>query len=85
MKYNLVYTNRADKDIQKLSPEVKKRIGKTLLRYKHDPHKYSETLRDPKIGSYRFRIGDYRVIFDIEGNDIVVLRAGHRKDIYKKL
>jgi mRNA interferase RelE/StbE len=85
VKYNLVYTNRADKDIQKLSPEVKKRIGKTLLRYKHDPHKYSETLRDPKIGSYRFRIGDYRVIFDIEGNDIVVLRAGHRKDIYKKL
>ena len=64
MKYNLVYTNRADKDIQKLSPEVKKRIGKTLLRYKHDPHKYSETLRDPKIGSYRFRIGDYRVPLD---------------------
>ncbi len=85
MKYNLVYTNRADKDIQKLPPEIKRRIGKTLLRYKHDPHKYSETLRDPKIGSYRFRIGDYRVIFDIEGNDIVVLRAGHRKDIYKKL
>jgi len=85
VKYNLVYTNRADKDIQKLSPEVKKRIGKTLLRYKHDPHKYSETLRDPKIGSYRFRIGDYRVIFDLEGSDIVVLRVGHRRDIYKKL
>lgn len=85
MKYNLVYTNRADKDIQKLPPEIKKRIGKTLLRYKHDPHKYSETLRDSKLGSYRFRIGDYRVIFDIEGSDLVVLRAGHRRDIYKKL
>jgi len=85
VKYNLVYTNRADKDIQKLPPEIKKRIGKTLLRYKHDPHKYSETLRDSKLGSYRFRIGDYRVIFDIEGSDLVVLRAGHRRDIYKKL
>jgi len=48
VKYNLVYTNRADKDIQKLSPEVKKRIGKTLLRYKHDPKnilKHLETLK----------------------------------------
>jgi len=85
VKYNLVYTNRADKDIQKLSPEIKKRIGATLLRYKHDPHKYSETLKDSKLGSYRFRIGDHRVIFDIEGSDIVILRAGHRRDIYKKL
>jgi mRNA interferase RelE/StbE len=47
--------------------------------------KYSETLRDAKLGTYRFRIGDYRVIFDIEGTDIVVLRVGHRKDIYRKL
>jgi len=85
LKYNLVYTNRADKDIQKLPPEIKKRIGKTLLRYQQDPHRYAETLKDPKLGTYRFRIGDYRVIFDIVGSDIVVLRVGHRRDIYKKL
>ncbi|HEC97176.1 MAG TPA: hypothetical protein ENI58_03340 [Nitrospirae bacterium] len=29
-------------------------------------------------------MGDYRVIFDIEGTDIVVLRAGHRKEIYRR-
>ena len=85
MKYKLVYTNRADKDIQKLPPEIKKRIGKALLRYEQDPHRYSETLRESKLGSYRFRIGDYRVIFDLEGSEIVVLRVGHRRDIYKKL
>ena len=85
MRYNLVYTNRTVKDIQKLPLEIKKRIGKALLRYEQDPHRYSETLRDTKIGSYRFRIGDYRVIFDLEGSEIVVLRVGHRKDIYTKL
>ena len=58
----------------------KKRIGSALLRYKHELHKYSETLRDSKLGNYRFRIGDYRVIFDIEGSDIVILRVGHRRD-----
>jgi len=40
---------------------------------------------DPALGTYRFRIGDYRVIFDIEGKDIVALRVGHRRDIYRKL
>ena len=85
MKYKLVYTNRADKDIQKLPAEIKRHIGKALLRYEQDPHKYSEKLRDPNLGTYRFRIGDYRVIFDLEGSDIVVLRVGHRRDIYRKL
>ena len=85
MKYKLAYTNRADKDIQKLAPEIKNRIGKALLKYEQDPHRYSETLRDTTLGSHRFRIGDYRVIFDLEGSEIVVLRVGHRKDIYTKL
>jgi mRNA interferase RelE/StbE len=36
-----------------------------------------------KIGAYRFRIGDYRVVFDIDDNNVVILRIGHRKSIYK--
>lgn len=35
------------------------------------------------MGAYRFRIGDYRIIFNIEGENIVILRVGHRKSIYK--
>jgi len=31
------------------------------------------------------RLGDYRVIFDIEGEDIVILRVGHRRDVYRRL
>jgi len=37
----------------------------------------------PKIGTYRFRMGDYRVIFDTEDENIVILRIGHRRSIYK--
>ena len=84
MKYRLVYTNRAIKDIQRLEPAVKKRIGKTLLRYEEDPLKYAVRLTESELGTYRFRIGDYRAIFDLEGNEIVVLRVGHRRDIYKR-
>jgi mRNA interferase RelE/StbE len=84
LKYELVYTQRAVKDIQKLDAPIKARIGKALLRYKEAPLDFAERLTDPVIGSYRFRIGDYRVIFDIEGHDIVILRAGHRREIYKR-
>jgi len=58
LRYKLVYSHRAIKDIHKLDSEIKKRA-------------------EPKLGSYRFRVGDYRVIFDIEGDDIVTLRVGH--------
>jgi len=84
MKYRLVYTRRAEKDIKKLDPSIKRTIGKSLLKLQDNPIQYSEKLSDRRIGTYRFRIGDYRVIFDIEGRDVVVLRVGHRRDIYRR-
>ena len=85
MKYRLIYTARAIKDIKKLDFSVRDRIGKTLLRYEGDPLGYGEKLTDAKFGAYRFRIGDYRVVFDIEGEEIVVLRVGHRREIYRRV
>jgi mRNA interferase RelE/StbE len=85
MSYNLVYTRRAIRDIEKLDPRIKKRLGKALLRYKEEPLRYAERLTEPKLGTYRLRIGDYRIIFDIEENEIVVLRVGHRKEIYRRV
>jgi mRNA interferase RelE/StbE len=46
--------------------------------------KHAEGIKDPRLGSYRFRIGDYRVIFDREGDEIVVLRVGDRREIYRR-
>jgi mRNA interferase RelE/StbE len=81
--FKVVITDRALKDIDNLTQDVKKRIASKLKEYSNDPLNYSRKLTDPKIGTYRFRIGDYRVIFDIEDETIIVLRIGHRKDIYK--
>ena len=85
MKYRLVYTQRAVKDIQGLEEKIKRRIAKTLLRYSEDPFKYAEKLTDSRLGNYRFRIGDHRIIFDLEESDISILRVGHRKEIYRKV
>jgi len=84
VNYRLLYTRKAVRDIERLGPETKERIGRTLPRYEKDPLRYAEKLTHSELGSYRFRIGDYRVVFDIEGDQIVVLRVGHRREIYKR-
>ena len=81
--YQLIYANRAAQDIAKLDRVVKKRLGKKLLEFAKDPLKFAKKIHDPKLGSYRFRVGDYRVIFDIDGKKLVILRIGHRKEIYR--
>ncbi len=83
MSYKLSYTQRALKDISKLDSVVKKRIGKKLLEFEKDPVNYSEILKESKLGERRFRIGNYRIIFDLKGKNIVILRVGHRREIYK--
>jgi len=84
VKYTLIYTQRAERDIAGLDSKAKERIAKTLLRYKEEPLRYAEKLSDSMLGTYRFRIGDYRVVLDIEGDEIVVLRVGHRREIYRR-
>ncbi len=84
MSYRLVYTRRAVRDIQGLDPDTKERLGRVLLRYGEDPLNHAERFTESELGSYRFRVGDYRVIFDLEGDQIVVLRVGHRREIYRR-
>jgi mRNA interferase RelE/StbE len=82
--YRLVFTRRAARDLEALDPEARGRIGDALQRYRDEPLSYARRMAHPTLGGYRFRIGDYRVIFDIEGEEIVVLRVGHRSHIYRR-
>lgn len=84
MEYKILFTYRALKDLEKIDTETKIRIGEKLKEYSKDPLKYAKKLSNPIIGSYRFRIGDYRVIFDIDGEKIDILRIGHRRNTNKK-
>ena len=83
MKYRFVYTKRALRDIEKLDIVVKKQISSKILLLAKNPLKNAKKLIDFRLGQYRWRIGNYRIIFDIEESNIVVLRIRHRKEIYK--
>ncbi len=83
MPYHLLYTKSAFGDIKNLDIVTKKRLKKKLEAYSKNPFLYAKRLINPNIGTYRFRIGNYRIIFDIDKEKIVILRIGHRREIYK--
>lgn len=84
MPWRLLYTERAQRDIHQLEPAMKRRLARAMIRLSDDPAHGTRKLTDPALGGYRLRVGDWRVIFDIEGNDIIVLRVGHRREIYRR-
>ena len=43
----------------------------------------ARSLRGRWKGCYRVRTGDYRVVFEVEGDTITILRVSHRKDVYE--
>ena len=84
--FKLLYKKPAVKSIQKLTPQIKKRLKVKLEFFanQNNPLVFAKALTKPADAQYRFRIGSYRVLFDIEADNIVVLLVQHRKDVYKK-
>lgn len=85
MAYTILITKRAKKDIDALDSVVRKHLGKKLLHFAslEDIRTVAKQLEDSRIGTYRLRVGDYRVLFDLDKTTIIILRAQHRKDVYR--
>jgi mRNA interferase RelE/StbE len=83
VEYVILFTKNSRKDIDKLDSVLVKKIYKKLNYLKSDPTGLSKKLVNFEQGSFRYRIGDYRVCFDIDDNKIVVNRIRHRREVYK--
>lgn len=83
MKY--LFRPSAEKKFGKFDSQIQRRIIKKLefIISTLNPLDWAEALTQNTIGQYRFRIGNYRVIFDVEDDCLVVLSVGHRREIYK--
>ena len=83
MAYNVVYKKSVHRDLKKLS---KAEAGRILDQIEQELTKKPESLPVLKgqfAGLRKYRIGDYRVIYALVGTDILVLRIGNRRDVYK--
>ena len=84
MPFTVLYTVPAKKDVEKLDSLAKKRFEKKLVYFLKNPLKYATKLTNLEVGEHRWRVGDLRVIFDIDGNNVYIARVRHRRDVYKK-
>jgi mRNA interferase RelE/StbE len=83
MRFSIEFSPHAARDLKSLSREVAKRVMKKI-----------NTLHQGLVGdikqlsnfrpAYRLRVGDYRVLFDIEGDTIIVYRIRHRREAYRR-
>ena len=81
--YDIQFTKSAQRQFDKLPLDIRERISSVLERARIRPQAYFERLVGDK--AYKLRIGDYRVIADIYHDKllILVIKTGHRKNIYK--
>ena len=86
MSYHIVYHPDIPKDIESLPQNIKDRIKRSITeRLLMDPIYYGDPLRRSLKGYRKLRVGDYRVIYKIESDKIIILKIGHRKDVYSKV
>jgi mRNA interferase RelE/StbE len=82
VNYSIAFKPRAIKDLKKLSVEDRQRIVAKI-----------EMMQDNLAGDvkkltnftpeYRLRVGDYRILFEVEQTQVVVYRVKHRREVYK--
>ncbi len=88
-KFSIELTKSAAKEFKKLQKPVRSKAIEAFQFLALNP--YSELLNIKKLKGadslYRIRIGDYRIVYEVKGSvlKVLVIKIGHRKDIYNKL
>ena len=84
MDYGIVWSIQASKQLERLDRSVAKRIHEKVGQLYQNPERYVEKL--VRYPYYRLRVGDYRVILDIQNEmvRILILKVGHRSNVYER-
>ncbi len=83
MEYSIVYKSSVKKDIKKISKKEQSKILDKIESILGSAPSKGKELKGEFKGLLSYRIGIYRIIYTILGNTVLILRIGHRKDIYK--
>jgi len=86
-RYEVLVSETVLKQLRALKKEMRERMKKALLEMSADPfHARSKVdiirLKGPKRDYYRLRVADYRAIYTVEGNKIMVVKILHRRSAY---
>ncbi|RPF28958.1 type II toxin-antitoxin system RelE family toxin [Georgenia muralis] len=86
MTYDIVLSPAAVRDLRKFDPTARRRVQAVLELLAENPRPPAATRLVGGAGEWRVLTGDYRVIYEIEDDRLVVLvlRAGHRREVYRR-
>ena len=87
MKYRIETTPKFDKEFKKLDKYTMRMIKSWISKNLEDcenPRSFGKGLTANRSGQWRYRIGDYRLICDIQDDKLIILAlsVGHRREIY---
>ena len=88
MSYKVDFTKKADKQLKKMEAYVSRKISDWIeenLEGSENPRLYGKALKGTWEGYWRYCVGDYRIIADIQDDKILILvtEVGHRREIYE--
>jgi mRNA interferase RelE/StbE len=83
MAYILLILRRAQKELAQLPDEIYERLRDAIRALAKDPRPHGCLKLTGREG-WRLRVGDYRVVYEIDDSQqvITVLHIGHRRDVY---
>jgi len=82
--YTILLTKKAQKQLDKLTNNIAEPIIEAISNLENDPHP-NGSIKLKGRESYRIRVGDYRIIYEVIEQELIidVIALGHRKNIYK--
>jgi mRNA interferase RelE/StbE len=88
MSYSISYSNKFDKSLDKIDNANAQKILKYLKKNidgSENPRAFGKALAGNLKGLWRYRVGNYRIICDIQDEECIVLalETAHRKNIYR--
>jgi mRNA interferase RelE/StbE len=81
MTYEIMFKPRAIKDLQSIPNSLAQRIVEKIESLRTDLAGDVKRLTD-FTPEYRLRVGDYRILFEIESDKVIIYRVKHRSDAY---
>ena len=83
MDYKLTYKRSVAKDLDHLSRQTQRRILDKIEAELTANSLAHPALKGPYAGLRRLRVGDYQVIYTVQEEEVLVLRIGHRREVYR--
>jgi mRNA interferase RelE/StbE len=85
MTYTVTVAPSAAHQLRKFDPQARRRLQAAIELLRADPRPPAATQLVGGAGEWRVRTGDYRIIYEIHDAQLVVLvlRLGHRRDVYR--